>query len=112
MTERVRIEKAQHVKVTLDGQTIADSRAGYVVHETGLPDRYYVPRSDIRAELIDGAGTGTCPWKGLWRHLDVALGDKRVSNGAWTYYETEAVTDPMRDFVAFYESKFVVETGA
>lgn len=108
MTDRVRLEPAKHIEVKLDGELVAATDRGYVVHETGLPPRYYVPRDDVRATLVRGSGEGTCPWKGLWRHLDVSLGGKRVAGGAWTYYETKPVTDPMRDFVAFYDTKFEV----
>lgn len=109
--DHVSIEPAKHIKVTLDGQLVAETTSGYVVHEKGLSDRFYVPRGDIRAELKEGKGAGVCPWKGQWRHLDVSVGSKTVSNGAWTYYETKPVTDPMRDFVAFYDSKFALETS-
>ena len=111
MTEHVRIEPAKHIKVSLDGELVAETSQGYVVHEIGLPDRYYVPRGDVRAELAAGSGAGVCPWKGSWKHLHVTLGPKHVENGAWSYHETKPVTDPMRDYVAFYESKFQVETG-
>jgi len=112
MSERVQIERAKRIHVELDGEVVADSERGYVVHETGLPDRYYVPRADVRAEIAEGTGTGVCPWKGSWRHLDVVVSGKRVANGAWSYHETKPVTDPMRDFVAFYESKFAVTATA
>ena len=52
-----------------------------------------------------------CPWKGSWRHVDVRVGGKHVPNGAWSYHETKPVTDPMRHFVAFYESKFSIRAG-
>ena len=111
MSDRVSIEPAKHIRVRLDGKLVAETSRGYTVREQGLPDRYYVPRDDIRAELSVGAGAGTCPWKGEWRHLDVTLEGTKVANGAWTYFVTKSVTDPMRDFVAFYESKFAIETA-
>jgi uncharacterized protein (DUF427 family) len=104
MSERVRVEAVPHIRIEVGGETIAETTAGYVVHETGLPDRYYLPRADVRAELGAGRGEGTCPWKGKWKHLDVA----GIANGAWTYYETTAVCEPLRDFVAFYETKLRV----
>lgn len=111
MTEHVRIEPAKHIKVTREGKLVAESSRGFVCHEVGLPDRYYVPREDVRATLADGTGNGVCPWKGLWRHVDVTVDGDRVGNGAWTYHETKPVTDPMRNFVAFYDSKFQIEAS-
>ena len=111
MTDHVRIERAKHVRVELDGELVAESDRGWIVHEIGLPDRYYVPREDVRAELAEGQGSGVCPWKGSWRHVDVRVGGKHVPNGGWSYHETKPVTDPMRHFVAFYESKFSIRAG-
>jgi uncharacterized protein (DUF427 family) len=108
--ERVTVESIPHIRVALGDDVIAETTKGYVIHERGLPDRFYVPRADVRAELSEGSGAGTCPWKGEWKHLDVTLAGKRIANGAWTYFETKPVTAPTKDFVAFYESKFAVTT--
>lgn len=110
MIEHVTLEPQKQIKVTLNGELVAESERGYVVHEQGLPDRYYVPRDDVRAELAEGTGAGVCLWKGRWRHLDVSVGGKRVPNGAWSYHETKPATEPVRDFIAFYDSKFSVKT--
>src|SRR3954470_2028574 len=108
MTERVRTESVPHIKVSLADQVVAETTGGFVVHEQGLPDRYYIPRADVRAALSPGTGAGTCPWKGQWKHLDVAIGDREIPNGAWTYFESKPATEQTKDFVAFYESKFEI----
>jgi uncharacterized protein (DUF427 family) len=105
MIERVQLEPADRIRVVLAGETIVDSTRGFVVREIGLSDRYYVPRDDVRATIGDGAGSGVCPWKGKWRHVDVSIGSTRVANGAWTYYETTPTCDAIRDHVAFYADK-------
>lgn len=110
MTERVRTEAAPHIKVSLGDQIVAETSRGYVIHEQGLPPRYYIPRDDIRAELSPGTGAGTCPWKGEWKHLDVSVAGTKIANGAWTYFESKPATEPTKDHVAFYESKFAIET--
>lgn len=105
MTDRVRIAPAKHVRVVLAGKPAADTTGGYVCHEVGLPDRYYVPREDLRVTVSEGTGTGVCPWKGKWKHLDVEVDGNRIPNGAWTYYEPTELCEPLRDKVAFYENK-------
>lgn len=105
MTDHVRLEPARHIRIHVGGEAIVDTARGYVVHEGGLPPRYYVPRDEIRGEIAEGAGGARCPWKGLWKHLDVTTGGKRIANAAWTYYETTPVCGPIRDFVAFYPDK-------
>ncbi|MFT3693903.1 MAG: DUF427 domain-containing protein [Kofleriaceae bacterium] len=108
MAERVTIEQVPHIKVSFGTEVIAESTSGYVVHEQGLSDRYYVPRADIKAQLADGTGAGTCPWKGEWKHLDVTVGGTKIANGAWTYFESKPATAPTKDMVAFYENKFQI----
>lgn len=111
MTERVTIEPVPHIRVSLGPVLVAETTQGYVVHEQGLSDRYYVPPADVKAEIAPGTGAGACPWKGNWKHLDVTVAGQRVANGAWTYYESKPATAPTKDFVAFYDTKFQITTG-
>ncbi|HUJ62267.1 MAG TPA: DUF427 domain-containing protein [Kofleriaceae bacterium] len=104
----MRVEPVAHVRVQLDGKTIAETAHGYVVHELGLPDRYYLPRGDVRGQIAEGEGQGVCPWKGKWKHVDVELDGRRVHNLAWTYYEPTPLCEPLRDKIAFYESKVAI----
>jgi uncharacterized protein (DUF427 family) len=104
--DHVRVEAGgKRLRVSLGGAPIVETERAVVVHEKGLPPRYYVPREDVRAELQKGQGAGTCPWKGRWHHLDVSAGGKTVASGAWTYFETTPVCEAIRDHVAFYADK-------
>lgn len=105
MAEHVRVSPASRILVVLGGETIVDTERGYVVREGSLPPRYYVPRDDVRAELVETKEVGSCPWKGQWRHLDVSAGGKRVPSGAWIYEAAKEVTKPIQGFVSFYPEK-------
>jgi uncharacterized protein (DUF427 family) len=118
MTDHVSLEPAGRIRIRAAGQSIVDTTRGYVVHEGGHPDRYYVPRDEVRAEIADGQGGARCPWKGLWKHVDViipsagvAAGGQRIGNAAWTYYEPTPTCEPIRDFVAFYPDKVTIDVG-
>ena len=51
-----------HIEVTLDGQKLAESERAVVLHETGLPARYYIPADDVCAEtLLPSARRTTWP---------------------------------------------------
>lgn len=105
MIDHVRLEPAGRIRIRAAGQPIVDTTRGYIVHEVGLPDRFYVPRDEVRAELADGEGGARCPWKGLWKHLDMivpAAGGQRIDNAAWTYYEATPACAPIEGFIAFY----------
>lgn len=111
MSDRVRLEPHNGTLRVESGATlIAETTRAQIVHEQGLPARYYVPRQDVRAEIVDGQGAGVCPWKGQWRHVGVKLGDKTVPNAGWTYFETTPSCEPVRDFIAFYPEKVTIST--
>lgn len=43
---------SRHVRVVIAGQTVAESRRPSLLFETGLPVRYYLPREDVRTDLL------------------------------------------------------------
>ncbi|HEX2084458.1 MAG TPA: DUF427 domain-containing protein [Solirubrobacteraceae bacterium] len=54
-----------HVRVERDGQVLAESDRALELHERGLPVRYYLPREDVRMDLLEpSATTSHCPFKG------------------------------------------------
>ena len=54
-----------HVRVESNGQVLAESDRAVELHETGLPTRYYLPREDVRMELLTPTDTTShCPFKG------------------------------------------------
>jgi uncharacterized protein (DUF427 family) len=111
MSDHVTLEPAKRIQIRVGDQSIVDTARGYIVHEGRYPARYYVPRDEVRADITDGQGGAKCPWKGLWKHLDVTAGGERIANAAWTYYDTTPVCEPIRDFIAFYPDKVAIEAG-
>src|SRR5918995_5923638 len=72
----------QHVVVTLGGEVLADSRRAIALDETGLPTRYYLPRRDVRMELLTASDTTShCPFKGDATYFSAA-GQK---DAFWVY---------------------------
>jgi uncharacterized protein (DUF427 family) len=57
------LASSRHVRVEIDGVTVADSHRPVILYETGLPPRYYLPMSDVRLELLRPTDTHTsCPY--------------------------------------------------
>ncbi len=52
-------ESSRHVRVVLDGETVAATNNPWLVFETGLPTRYYVPAEDVRMDLLSPSETRT-----------------------------------------------------
>jgi uncharacterized protein (DUF427 family) len=78
---------SRHVEVRANGATIAESRRALLLSETGLPNRFYVPREDVTAAL-DGPTqhTTTSPYTGVAAFFTVALDDgTRLADAAWSY---------------------------
>jgi len=72
----------QHVRVEHDGVVLAESDRALELHERGLPVRYYLPREDVRMDLLErSASTSHCPFKG-----DAAYyGVEGAPDAFWTY---------------------------
>ncbi|MER7367682.1 DUF427 domain-containing protein [Nonomuraea wenchangensis] len=93
---------SRHVRVEVDGVTVADSRGARVLFETGLPARYYLPKTDVRLDLLERTDTVThCPYKGTAEYWSV--------NGredlAWSYRTPLPESERIAGLIAFYNEK-------
>jgi uncharacterized protein (DUF427 family) len=96
---------SRHVRVSIGGTVVAESRGAHVLFETGLPPRWYLPRADLVAEAVESEHRTVCAYKGEATHFDVA-GEDAV---AWTYEQPLHDGLPVKDLVAFYDERVDVE---
>jgi uncharacterized protein (DUF427 family) len=76
----------QHVEVTLNGEKLAESDRPVLLDETGLPTRYYLPREDVRTELLRPTSSETtCPFKGQAAYWSVQVGQEVYDDLVWSY---------------------------
>lgn len=60
------LASSRHVEVRLGNTVLADSHQPVLLFETGLPVRYYLPKLDVRTDLLEPRDTETaCPYKGV-----------------------------------------------
>ncbi|MDX1656550.1 MAG: DUF427 domain-containing protein [Candidatus Competibacteraceae bacterium] len=106
---KVRIDiraSARPVKITLGGEVLADSRNACFLFQTGLHTAYYLPREDVRLELLEPSATRTrCPYKGEAHHYSARLKDHLITDVAWSYPDPYPEALPVQDLIAFYPDR-------
>ncbi|MFC4120131.1 DUF427 domain-containing protein [Nonomuraea zeae] len=96
------LPSSRHVRVEVDGVTVADSRSPRILFETGLPARYYLPKTDVRLDLLEHTGTVThCPYKGSAEYWKV----NGKEDLAWSYPTPLPESERVAGLIAFYNEK-------
>ncbi|MDG2112068.1 MAG: DUF427 domain-containing protein, partial [Actinomycetota bacterium] len=97
---------SRHVAVAVDGEVVAESVRGRVLYETGLPPRYYLPKGDVRMDLLTPTDTETaCPYKGWAEYWDVTVGGVTHHDLAWGYRTPLPESRDVAGLVCFYNEK-------
>lgn len=98
---------SRRIDVRVGGVPLASSTRARALYETGLPVRWYLPRADVRLDLLERSGTVTeCAYKGSARHWSVEVDGERVEDVAWSYEdEVRREGEPVRWLVAFYDER-------
>jgi uncharacterized protein (DUF427 family) len=100
------LASSRHVRVEVDGVTVADSRRPVILFETGLPPRYYLPLPDVRTELLRPSDTVThCPYKGAASYWSVATGHGVHEDIVWTYRAPLPESQKIIGLACFYDEK-------
>lgn len=90
---------SRRVRVELDGELLAESARPTLVFETNLPTRFYLPREDVRAELLPSERVTYCPYKGRATYFSTAARRDLI----WTYREPLPDAAQLAGLVAFYD---------
>ena len=95
-----------HIEVILGGEKLAESDRAVLLDETGYPTRYYIPREDVRTELLRPTSHHTtCPFKGEASYWGVDVGWRSAENIAWAYEEPLPEREDIKGRIAFYEGR-------
>jgi len=97
---------SQHIRVLVEGVTLADSRQCWRVLETSHPPVYYIPPDAIAMEYLHKSTQQSwCEWKGQAGYYTVQIGARHIVNAGWFYPTPPAAFAPIRNYIAFYASK-------
>lgn len=97
------LDSSRDVRVVLGGETVAQSSSAKFLFETGLPARYYLPRSDVRTDILAPSATTTaCPYKGVARYWSARSGGREWPDVVWSYDNPLPECEPIRGYLCFY----------
>ncbi|MFL6241148.1 MAG: DUF427 domain-containing protein [Actinomycetes bacterium] len=100
------LASSRHVRVEVDGVTVAESRAPRVLYETGLPPRFYLPMSDVRLDLLEPTDTVThCPYKGAATYWDLVIDGRRYDSFVWCYRSPFPESQKVAGMLCFFNEK-------
>jgi uncharacterized protein (DUF427 family) len=100
------LNSSRHVRVVVGGEVVADSHRPRLLFETSLPTRYYLPRVDVRMDLLNVSETVTaCPYKGRTVHFDLELGDRVRRDIAWSYPFPIPECPKLENLICFYDER-------
>jgi uncharacterized protein (DUF427 family) len=100
------LASSRHVRVEIDGVTVAESRSPRILFETGLPPRYYLPLTDIKTELLRPSSSQShCPYKGTASYWSVDCGASLHEDIVWIYRTPLPESQKIAGLAAFYDEK-------
>jgi uncharacterized protein (DUF427 family) len=100
------LHSSRHVVIEVDGLTVAESRRPVLLYETNLPRRTYLPKLDVRMDLlVPTATTSMCPYKGTARYWTLRLTGGDHTDIAWSYPTPLRESAPIAGLVAFYDER-------
>jgi uncharacterized protein (DUF427 family) len=95
-----------HVEVSLGGQKLAESDRPILLDETGLPTRYYLPRQDVRTDLLRPTDTAThCPYKGDASYWSAQVGGETYEDVVWSYETPIPQAEGITGLMCFYPER-------
>ena len=100
------LPSSRHVRVDVDGVTVAESTSPRLLFETGLPARYYLPKTHVRLDLLIPTDTVShCPYKGQAEWWSVRVGEQVYDDLAWSYPTPLPESQKIAGLIAFYNEK-------
>jgi uncharacterized protein (DUF427 family) len=100
------LASSRHVRLQVDGQTIAESPRPTLLFETSLPVRYYLPRTHVDMRLLSPSDTVShCPYKGQAEYWSVRVGESLHRDLAWSYRAPFSESQKIAGLIAFSSEK-------
>ncbi len=96
----------RHVRVRVGGVNVAESSRPTMLVETSLPVRWYLPRDDVRTDLLRATNfTTECPFKGHASYWTLELGDQVHDGIVWSYETPIPAAEGVTGLMCFYNDR-------
>jgi uncharacterized protein (DUF427 family) len=100
----------RQIRISLEGEPLAETHRALALFETGLPTRWYIPAEDVAAQLEPSDTITHCPYKGAASYHSVRLGDGRLEEDLiWCYKEPRAEVGRIVGALCFFNEKVDIE---
>jgi uncharacterized protein (DUF427 family) len=84
----------------------AETAKPTLLFETGLPTRYYLPKTHVRLDLLGPSDTAShCPYKGQAEYWSIRLDDEIRPDIAWSYRTPLPESQKIAGLISFYPDK-------
>jgi uncharacterized protein (DUF427 family) len=94
------------VEVRVGGAVLAASDRATLLLESGCAPRWYLPREDVRLDLLRRSETTTvCPFKGEATYWSYDPAGADGADVAWSYEAPLTAMAPIRGLVCFYAER-------
>jgi uncharacterized protein (DUF427 family) len=101
-----------HVQVSINGEKLAETDRPVLLDETGLPTRYYLPREDVRTDLLLPTSTHTtCPFKGRASYWSAEVGGEIHEDLVWSYESPIPQAEQIAGLMSFYPDRVKLTIG-
>lgn len=99
-------ESSRNVRVVVNGETVAETDRPVMLIESGLPYRYYIPKDDVRMDLLESTEvTMKSTYKGIASYYNVKVNGETVEDLAWCYEDPTDESAKIRGQICFPQGK-------
>ena len=100
------VQSSRHVEVLIDGVKVADTKRPYLLFETSIQTRYYIPKEDINFDYLTATDSQTiCPYKGFASYYNVTVNGETYEDVVWTYLDPIPEAPKLKGQLSFWAEK-------
>ncbi|MBV9169484.1 MAG: DUF427 domain-containing protein [Chloroflexi bacterium] len=100
------LNSSRHVQIVIDGHVVADSHRPRLLFETGIRTRYYLPKLDVRMDLLEPTEMhSACPYKGNAVYWSARIGERVYRDVVWSYPFPTPESAKIQNLLSFYDEK-------